>query len=66
VFALDRALVGDDVPAVLRLFELRPVVLEDGCAALLGGLGIGMHGAGGVEIALPVGPHAAEEARRST
>jgi hypothetical protein len=64
VFAGDRALVGDDLPAAFgRLFSFRPSVCSKiGGAALLGGLGIGMHGAGGVEIAFAVGPHAAEDA----
>ena len=58
----DRALFGDDLPGAVRpLFQVQhPIVLDHGGPALARRAGIGVDGPGGVDIALPVGPQAAD------
>jgi hypothetical protein len=61
MLAGDRALLGHHFPAIGGLVQLQhPVVLDDRGTAFLGSTGIGMHRAGGVEIAFAVGPHRPE------
>ena len=60
----DRALFGDDFPGTVRpllQFE-HPVVLDHRRAPFARGAGIGVNRAGGVDVAFPVGPQAADHA----
>ena len=64
MLGVDEALLGDDVPGRVRpLLQFQhAVVLDDLRAALPRRAGVGPDRAGGVDMALAIGPHAAEHA----
>src|ERR1700741_154980 len=63
MFSVDRALLRDDIPGTIgALLQVEhAIVLDDGCAALLGGAGVSPDRAGRVDIAFAIRPHAAED-----
>ncbi len=64
MLGVNHSVFGDDVPGLVRpLLQLQhTVVLDDFRASFFGGAGVGPDRAGCVDVALPVGPHAAEHA----
>ena len=63
MFGVDRAIVRDNLPARGGLVQLHHVGVFVYChTVFLGRPGIGVHGACGVNIALPVRPHATKDA----
>src|SRR5271169_375297 len=64
MLGVDCAFLRDDIPGPIGpLLQVEDaIVLDYGCAALLGGAGISPDRARGVDIAFAIGPHAAENA----
>ena len=62
MFTSNRPFIGDDFPTIGGLDQLFDLcMLKVAGTAFLGGNGIGVDGAGGVDVAFAVGPHAAEQ-----
>ena len=61
MFASHGALFGDNLPAIFGLVQFQHAVIFDHLGAtFFGRTRIGMHGARGIDIALAIGPHAAQ------